>query len=64
MPRTRLPETPLDVDILTLSEARKYNNLLGDAKVKTVTPLTVVLIRRKLVQYYPESFFRIEKCPF
>jgi|688.fasta_scaffold752798_2 hypothetical protein len=64
MPRTRLPKTPVDVDTLSLSETRKFNNLLGDEKIKTVTLLTAMIVQRKLIEYYPESFFRIEKCPF
>lgn len=64
MPRTQLPKTPIDVDTLTLSQTRKYNNLLGESKMNTVTPLNAVLVRRKLAQQYPESFFRVEKCPF
>jgi len=64
MPRTQLPKIPVNVDTLSLSETRKFNNLLGDEKVKIVTPLNAMLIQRKLTQYFPESFFRIEKCPF
>jgi hypothetical protein len=59
MPKIQFPKEPMDVDTLTLSEVRKYNKLLeGEYQTPNVTPMNMMLVRRKLIVHYPDYFFR------